>query len=397
MKEIIYFVGEYPKIANAFINTALRELKRQGVEVALYSLNEPENPNVFYEGDYVFKDACYVKRETTIGKILFSHLYFLIKIPRLYFSLWLDVFGGRINWKIFIKYIWVARSVEEKKTDLINAFFVEGQTVIAMICARLLNLPFTFQVGGTDCYLERPREFSAIIDNSAKFFVCSSELKTRIGQQFKLDPDKIVMNMEGIEISRFGSIKAEAHPVGTILFVGRQVRHKGVPLLLEAASRLKQRGSKFKVVIVGDGQDWQEFKELAKKLNAEDIVSFAGAVRNLEIVPYYQNASFFVLPSSLEGSPVVIMEAMASGLPVISTKVSGIPDMITDGYNGFLIDPGDVDALTEKIEYFLSNPDKVREMGQNAKANSTRFDIRNQTVNLIKTWEQILNEKIRDR
>jgi len=109
-----------------------------------------------------------------------------------------------------------------------------------------------------------------------------------------------------------------------------------------------------------------------------------------QVKKIYTGALFFVLPTLKEGSPLVILEAMSCGLPVISTDVSGIPDILKDGYNGFLIQPKDVDGLYQKMNFLINDPKLRKIMGRNARQTALKFDWENVARKTIKFYELIL-------
>jgi glycosyltransferase involved in cell wall biosynthesis len=150
---------------------------------------------------------------------------------------------------------------------------------------------------------------------------------------------------------------------------------KGVPLLLEAFSRLRANHPKAALTIVGDGELRDELQANARAKNLTDV-RFTGAIGQSEVAEELARSAIFVLPSYAEGVPVVLMEAMAAGRPVVTSHITGIPELVEDGASGFLTEPGDIDALTQAIETLLSDPDMGAALGQvgRAKVNAD-FDI----------------------
>jgi len=129
---------------------------------------------------------------------------------------------------------------------------------------------------------------------------------------------------------------------------------KGVPYLLEALARLKEKRNDFVLDIVGDGPNRAKYEELSRKLGLQDIVRFHGLKSKQEVAEFMRRADVFVLPSEWENLPCVIIEAMASGLPVVATNVGGIPEMVDDK-TGLLVPPGNSEALAEAIDHMLDH------------------------------------------
>jgi glycosyltransferase involved in cell wall biosynthesis len=152
-----------------------------------------------------------------------------------------------------------------------------------------------------------------------------------------------------------------------ILFLGRLVEGKGVNDLLAAVARMSSAVAPPHLWLCGEG-DIATYRTAAKKLGIEQLVHFPGWVRGEHKASLLGRASMFALPSYQEGLPMSILEAMAAGLPVVSTRVGGIPEAVTDGVEGFLIEPGDVDALADRLGRLLSDPATVKRMGHAARA-----------------------------
>jgi len=198
----------------------------------------------------------------------------------------------------------------------------------------------------------------------AKHIVCSSEW---IRQHF-LRPYryKSVTIPPGVDTKLFrkqGSERA-AH---TMLFVVADLSHaceyKGLPMLLRALYEVRQRNIPAKLVVVGDGDMKESYQTWVRTHGLESVVEFTGRLQGEELEQAYAGASFFVLPTSNDSYPTVILEAMAAGLPVISTTVGDIPTMVDDSVNGYVIPPNDTDALVEKMSILLTDPLKLASFG----------------------------------
>jgi colanic acid/amylovoran biosynthesis glycosyltransferase len=152
-----------------------------------------------------------------------------------------------------------------------------------------------------------------------------------------------------------------------VLFVGRLLHGKGVTLLFEAIAELRRRGLELRATIVGEGPAREELESAACRLGLSRSVRFLGAVGQDDIREIYAAADVFCLPSFAEGIPVVAMEAMAMQLPVVTTRIMGIPELVDDDAQGLLVPPGRADALTEALERLVRAPEERRRMGQAAR------------------------------
>ncbi len=160
-----------------------------------------------------------------------------------------------------------------------------------------------------------------------------------------------------------------------VLTVCRLVERKGVDLSLQAMARLLARRRDIKYLIVGDGAQKRDLERLARSLDLGQHVIFAGSIDEAELAAHYNLASLFVMPSrylpneaSVEGLGLVYLEAMASALPVIAGRSGGVPDIVLDGKNGLLVDPGSVTELTAAIDRLLSDESYAAMLGRNGLA-----------------------------
>jgi colanic acid/amylovoran biosynthesis glycosyltransferase len=210
----------------------------------------------------------------------------------------------------------------------------------------------------------------------ARFVVCISDYAR--SQLMALSDremwDKLHVIHVGIPIEQFtrAADTSSSHDAFTILFIGRLVAVKGQAILLEAVALLRARGHSVNVVIAGDGPLRPTLEHLAEELELADQVSFLGAVGQDEIQAVYAEASVFCLPSFAEGVPGVLMEAMAMELPVVSTRITGVPELVDDGRTGLLVAPGRTDQLAGALERLLVDPALRRKMGSLAREKVVR-------------------------
>jgi glycosyltransferase involved in cell wall biosynthesis len=153
---------------------------------------------------------------------------------------------------------------------------------------------------------------------------------------------------------------------GTILFLGRLGQRKGSYDLLEAAARIAARRPEMRLLLGGDGE-LEQVRMRANDLGIADQVDLLGWVRGKDKEKLLAKAMVYVLPSYNEGLPVSVLEAMAAGLPIVTTPVGGIPEAVTDGIEGFLVTPGDVDALAHRLDQILGDAQLAQSMGEAAR------------------------------
>ncbi len=202
-------------------------------------------------------------------------------------------------------------------------------------------------------------------------------------QKFKPRPDRTVLRREfGLEDKK-----------KIVLFVGRLYHRKGLEILLRSIPQVLQEFSDVKFVISGKGfkEKEESLRNLAKQLDIEDHVTFMGYVPDEKLPNLYSASDIFVLPAIYENFPFAILEAQATGLPVISTKVGGIPEFLVDNENGFVIDPGDSAQLTQRVLALLQDPKLAKEMGNRGRSLiEKKFSWRLITSQVIDLYHKLL-------
>jgi glycosyltransferase involved in cell wall biosynthesis len=168
------------------------------------------------------------------------------------------------------------------------------------------------------------------------------------------------------------------------------VEKKGFPVFLDALALLAQRGRDFQADVVGGGPIEPALRAQIERLGLADRVRLAGPQPQERVRRYYDDADAFVLACleagdhDMDGTPIVLIEAMALGVPVISTPVSGNPELITDGTSGLLVTPGDAGALADAMEQLMDNPDLARRLAENARhAIESGFDLDSNIARLV--------------
>lgn len=178
-----------------------------------------------------------------------------------------------------------------------------------------------------------------------------------------LPDDKIHVVKNGINMKPFDGRKEHDGPVH-FLHLGEVSRRKGVYDVLEAAGRLKKNGHVFQFDIVGPGE-LEDVRTAADKAGVSELATLHGPSRGEQKYDFFRNADCFILASYGEGLPISILESLAAGLPIISTTVGGIPEVIADGENGYLLQPGDIDQLHDAMVQIVEDSEKRERMGRN--------------------------------
>jgi glycosyltransferase involved in cell wall biosynthesis len=221
---------------------------------------------------------------------------------------------------------------------------------------------------------------------------------------YGIDKNKIHVIYNGVDIERFKPRPNRAElrqefgletDQKVVLFVGRLYHRKGIDTLLRAVPPILKEFSNVKFVISGTGfkQKEESLRNLAKELDIEDHVKFLGYVPDEKLPLLYSASDIFVLPAIYENFPFAILEAQSTGLPVISTKVGGIPEFLVDNQNGYVIEPRDPTQLTQKVLALLQDPKLAKEMGDRGrKLIEEKFDWRLITCQVIDLYHKLLEK-----
>jgi glycosyltransferase involved in cell wall biosynthesis len=272
--------------------------------------------------------------------------------------------------------------------DIVHSQMI-GMGVPALAAKKLFGLPYIVWGRGSDVHLSgKSVKFilRPVLKNADAVIALTENMKKNMGGFCNRD---IFVIPNGIDLDRFNNLSKKDLRSGLqlgqdakiITFIGRLHPVKGVTFLIKAMKLIKNEEPNTKLIIIGDGSEKERLKEIARELNLEPSVIFLQQVPNQSIPKYTVASDVFVLPSLSEGFPLTILEAMASGLPVVSTRVGGLSEIITEGENGFLVEPGKPEQLAEKILFFLKNDEARAKVSENNKEKAKQY-----------SWESIVSK-----
>ncbi|MGI6502371.1 MAG: GT4 family glycosyltransferase PelF [Candidatus Methanoculleus thermohydrogenotrophicum] len=278
----------------------------------------------------------------------------------------------------FIFWADIVRVIQKIGPDIVHAQSL-GIGVPALLSKNLLKIPYVVWGQGSDVYL--PDWFTkltskTIIKNANSVIALTEDMKRAMQAIYNRD---ITIVPNGIDLKEYISELPVQNVEGAekrILFVGRLHPVKGIQYLLGAMSIVHRELPEAKLILVGDGEEREHLETLTDNLGIRECVEFAGRVPHERVKDYMNQAEVFVLSSLSEGFPVTILEAMACGLPIVATRVGGIPDIIEDGTNGYLVDTMNQEQLAEALLKLLQDEKLRRDISGNnrEKAKKYRWD-----------------------
>jgi glycosyltransferase involved in cell wall biosynthesis len=252
----------------------------------------------------------------------------------------------------------------------VHVHFVNPASKVAMIAGRLGLTGVSLTIHGPDVFYDVSANELAEKIKEAKFVICissyaRSQVMLHAGAQ---DSSKFIICPLGVETKKYMGSADGPNPIPEVLCVGRLVAAKGQRILIEAFSRLLESGVRARLKIVGDGPDRRTLEDFASQRGIRSSVVFTGSANEDEVRGYYQQADIFALLSFAEGVPVVLMEAMASGLPVVTTRITGIPELVREGEDGLLVAPSDVRGAELALRDVIGDQNLRRRLADSGRA-----------------------------
>lgn len=385
--KVAYLLKTFPKLSETFILNEVIELERQGLQLHIFSLREPSETKVHPAVAEVRAPVTHIRHTPPYQRVPFERMahkiqlmedrrYLLLRHPIRYFRAlrFHARYGARK--RHFDQALALARELLRGAFTHVHAHFANEPASVAELAHRLTGCRFSFTAHAKDIYLTDAAELARKMAAAEFVITCTGFNRNHLAKLAGGDAP-IHLCYHGVDLSRFSGepqarsgSPAEA-PV--ILSVGRFCEKKGFRYLLQACHRLKQQGRRFVCRIVGFGPLQRELEELIRTLDVQDCVSLVGKLTQDKLIEEYRRADLFVLPCLVtddgdrDGIPNVLVEAMAMGVPVVSTPVSGIVELVEHMHNGLLAAEKDAESLAAAMELMMDHPDLRARLRANAR------------------------------
>jgi glycosyltransferase involved in cell wall biosynthesis len=435
--EIGYILKGYPRTSETFISNEIYLLEGEGLRLSIFSLKKLEGQQRHGLIDLIKAPVTYLPQTTSAEKDVFiiwlwknlpqfaaDHWKLVRLRPMVYLKTLMQVLvmcmkyrAGAFaapNWgfiKEFLHAGFIALKVLESGCIRhLHAHFCHTTTTVTMLASKLCHLPFSFTAHAKDIYRKdlNPGDLLSLKMRHAKFAVTCTKANQEYLDRFRPKTTPLYTIYHGLDLTLFTpgndrSEKKDQTDQPLILSVGRLVEKKGFTYLVEACRLLKDRGYTFKCRIVGGADQYTEtISSLVTQLNLSEDITLHHAVTQEELRGIYRQATVFALPCQViengdrDGIPNVLVEAMAMGLPVVSTNISGIPELIEDGVDGLLVPQKNAEALADALERLLNNHDLRQAFGKTARAKVCRhFDSKRNVIMLRDLFETSLRSSER--
>lgn len=371
---IAYLTGEYPRATDTFIQREVAALRAGGLTVETCSMRRtgPEHhtgPEQRTEAAGTF----HVLEATLSWRLVAAHLA-AWRRP----GAWLRAL--RLAWRTspggikptLYQLIYLAEAavlahhLRARGLTHLHNHIAKSSCTVAMLASEMSGIPFSFTLHGPDIFYEPHRWRLDEKIARARFVACISHFARSQAMAFSDPADwrKLHIVHCGVDPARYDGAAPEA--AAHLLFVGRLAAVKGVPVLIEAMQGLIVDHPGLRLMLVGDGPEREVLEARAKGLG--DHVDFVGYKSQDEVAALLREATALVLPSFAEGLPVVLMEALAARVPVVTTRIAGVAELVEDEESGLLVPPGDAVALRAALARVLGDAEMRRRMGEVGRA-----------------------------
>jgi len=398
-----YLVSRYPAVSHTFILREVQALRRQGFVIETASINAPDRPaDGMPEGERHAAASTYYVKAHGIRGALAAHALTLLRRPRawaagLAYALSLggtDLRRAALGVGYFTEALMIGRWMKSRDLAHLHVHFATAAASVGLCVKKVFGTSLSLTIHGPD-------EFDDVRGQSLPEKIARADFLFCIGSFARSQAMRLSApaHWSKIDIARLGVDTGHYAPRaarGTsedfhILCVGRLVAAKGQHVLVAAARQLADAQRDFRITIVGAGPDEDSLRAAVNAAGLAERVTFAGALNQDAVRRLYGEADAFVLPSFAEGIPVVLMEAMASGVPCVTTRITGIPELIRSDDEGLLVAPSDAEALASAIARLIDDPALRARMGAAARKRvDTDFHLERNVARLGRLFTQRL-------
>lgn len=386
--DIAFLVAEFPSLSETFILRELVELRRRGVSFVIYALRKASHSRVHEAAKPLIERVLYRPPLTRLSATLTSlcvcagaPLRSLGILGAVALALWSRPLLLLKSFRNFVAACYFAAQARRANITHIHAHFASMPATVGLAMSRLLGVKFTFTAHARDIYVDR-QMLGAKAKAAERITTCTEFNRHLLRQLLPQQQEKIVRVYHGLPLDTFKPEHESHDGAPRILGVGRLEEKKGFQYLIEALAILRDRGTAFRCVLVGEGPLRQELEAAVEQRDLGDRVTFTGALTQPDVLTEYGRADLMVMPSIVadsgdhDGLPNVLLEASALEVPVVATDVGGIPELIRHDETGLVTRQRDAEALAERLAQALADPERMRELARAARERVLReFDL----------------------
>jgi glycosyltransferase involved in cell wall biosynthesis len=373
-----YLISQYPALSHTFVLHEVRALRRQGLEVHVVSVRRCDRPTAQLSAEEA------QEAQRTFSVLGAGGLHAIIANVRILCRHPLGYFRGLLHsWALsrgtpkllllytgyFLEAVVAGDYFERQQVRNIHTHF---SSTVLLILARIFRVRYSLTVHGSGEFVDVVGFHLAEKVAGATFVATVSQygMSQVLNASDPTHWHKVVVLPLGVDVEAFRPRRVLPRDLAEpyrLLSVGRLSAPKGYPLLIESVLLLRGRGRSVRLTLVGEGPERATLEKLIAVRDLGDCVRLAGACNHDRLADYYESSDAFVLSSFLEGVPVVLMEAMAMGLPCVATWITGIPEIIERDVEGLLVPPANASAIADAVERLMEDPEAARQLAAAAR------------------------------
>ena len=373
--DLVVLVNGFPRLSETFVLNELLDFERRGLRLHVVALRQPDEivqqealAKLRASVEYLDDGTLWSRRLA----VRTAHAALLLRRGASYFDALADVLRSPdFSRSALAGAALLAHRLVRLGSPPLYVHFAHKPGTHGRFAARFAGVPYALSAHAKDVWLTPPGELKAKASDAEVVLTCTEEARAYV-HGLVGGSTQVHRVYHGVDVP---PVLPQIDRGGTrvVLLVARLVEKKGVDLLIRAAALLRMRGADFVVRIAGDGPEWARLQRLAHELGVADQVSFLGPLTESEVRAEYGRATVFALPCQVlpngdrDGLPNVLLEAMAHGLPVVSTTLAGVREAVVDGESGLLVAPRDEVGLADALERLLADGVLRARLGANAR------------------------------
>ncbi|HET6380042.1 MAG TPA: glycosyltransferase [candidate division Zixibacteria bacterium] len=396
---LTYLHGRYPVLTETFIDREIQGLLDRGVDLEIVSIRPPDDR--LSPAQQALRERVTYLLPASVGKVLAANAWALFRHPRTYVStlVWLLTrdHGGEPRYRTALHFeagVYAAWVLRNRAGVHIHAHFVDRAATVALVAARFLGTTYSVTAHAREIYV-KPVLLAERIGQAAFAVTCTEYNRAHLERELGTDvTSRLIRLYHGIPMETYANRDGrQLVEPPLILSVAQLWERKGLRYLIEACALLRDRGTAFCCEIVGDGPQRGELQARIDHHRLGAQVTITGPMPHPEVLERYRRAAVFVLPCVVtdegdrDGIPNVILEALASSLPVVTTMVSGIPEVVRDGETGRAVPERDPEALADAIAAILAEPAAALAMAERGRRLvESEFDVDRNVDRLVERF-----------
>jgi glycosyltransferase involved in cell wall biosynthesis len=403
---VAYYLPRFPKLFETFILREMLSLREMGLDVQVFSLMPPLRTPTMHQQVQDMLPYVHYSPFLFSFKLILAQFHFLFRTPHKYWralqrAVWQTWPEPDTLWRvlaIFPKAVYFAKQLQELKVDHIHAHFVWLNGIAAQVAADLTGITYSLHAHAWDIFQRKRECVRRQLELATAIVTISEYHRQYLAELCPRWPARDIRVVHcGLDPAEFTAEHVPAvDEVVRVMSNGRMIEKKGFEFLIDACARLAEKGYLFHCSIIGDGPLRKTLQARIDQYNLQGCVSLLGFKSISDVQNLYNSSDIFALPCVIvksgdrDGIPVVLMEAMAMQVPVITTPVSGNPELVCDGETGLLVPERDAQSLALAIGRLINDPSLRSRLGEQGRQTILAgFDIHQTAAQMAEIFQEI--------